>query len=82
MDILKAHGLTTVLLFHNYEAIVEAAKQHKINVFVVDAPLERSPCEGCEEVTEASELCLSLEADDGRAIVRRERVAVEKRRRP
>jgi PAS domain S-box-containing protein len=35
---LKANGLTTVLLFHNYEAIVEAAKQHKINVFVVDAP--------------------------------------------
>ena len=37
-DLLKASGLTTVLLFHNYEAIVEAARQHKINVFVVDAP--------------------------------------------
>ena len=35
---LKAHGVTTVIVFQNNEAIVEAAKQHKINVFVIDEP--------------------------------------------
>jgi len=37
-DMLKTSGQTTVLLFHNYEAIVEAAKQGKVNVFMIDAP--------------------------------------------
>jgi PAS domain-containing protein len=30
--------VTTVILFQNNDAIVEAARQHKISVFVVDAP--------------------------------------------
>src|ERR1700720_529619 len=38
IDILKANGVTTVISFPNYNAIIEAAKQHKINVFVVDDP--------------------------------------------
>ncbi|MCX6929097.1 MAG: transporter substrate-binding domain-containing protein, partial [Verrucomicrobia bacterium] len=37
-DLLQQNGITTVLLFTNYEAIVEAAKQHKVNVFVMDEP--------------------------------------------
>jgi PAS domain S-box-containing protein len=35
---LKANGVTAVILFQNNEAIVEAAKQHKINVFLADDP--------------------------------------------
>jgi signal transduction histidine kinase len=35
---LKANGVTTVISFPNYNAIIEAAKQHKINVFVADDP--------------------------------------------
>jgi PAS domain S-box-containing protein len=38
IDHLKANGVTTVILFQNNDAIIEAAKQHKINVFVVDNP--------------------------------------------
>jgi PAS domain S-box-containing protein len=38
IDTLKANGVTTVILFQNNDAIIESAKQHKINVFVVDAP--------------------------------------------
>jgi len=38
IDKLKANGVTTVILFQNNDAIIEAARQHKINVFVVDAP--------------------------------------------
>jgi two-component system cell cycle sensor histidine kinase/response regulator CckA len=38
IDKLKANGVTTVILFQNNDAIIEAAKQHKINVFVVDDP--------------------------------------------
>jgi two-component system, cell cycle sensor histidine kinase and response regulator CckA len=37
-DLLKQNGITTVLHFNNYETIIEAAQQHKVNVFVVDAP--------------------------------------------
>jgi ABC-type amino acid transport substrate-binding protein len=37
-DLLKQSGISTVLLFTNYEAIVEAAAQHKVNVFVMDEP--------------------------------------------
>lgn len=38
IDQLKANGVTTVILFENNDTIIEAAKQHKINVFVVDDP--------------------------------------------
>jgi signal transduction histidine kinase len=38
IDRLKDNGVTTVILFHNNAEIIEAARQHKINVFVVDAP--------------------------------------------
>jgi signal transduction histidine kinase len=35
---LKENGVTTLIPFHNNEEIIEAAKRHRINVFVVDAP--------------------------------------------
>jgi PAS domain S-box-containing protein len=38
IDLLKASGVTAVIPFQNNEAIVEAAKQHKINVFLADDP--------------------------------------------
>jgi len=38
IDQLKANGVTTVILFQNNDAIIEAAKQHKISVFLVDNP--------------------------------------------
>jgi PAS domain S-box-containing protein len=38
IDQLKANGVTTVILFQNNNEIIEAAKQHKINVFVADDP--------------------------------------------
>ena len=38
IDQLKANGVTTLILFPNNDAIIEAAKQRKINVFVVDDP--------------------------------------------
>jgi signal transduction histidine kinase len=38
IDRLKENGVTTVILFQNNAEIIEAAKQHKVNVFVVDAP--------------------------------------------
>ncbi|HEY2396994.1 MAG TPA: PAS domain-containing protein [Rudaea sp.] len=38
VDKLSALGVTTLIPFQNNEAIIAAAKQHKINVFVVDAP--------------------------------------------
>jgi PAS domain S-box-containing protein len=37
-DLLKQSGITTALLFTNYEAIIEAARQRKVNVFVMDEP--------------------------------------------
>jgi len=37
-ELLKANGVEDVQLFHNYEAIIEAAKEHKTNVFVIDSP--------------------------------------------
>jgi ABC-type amino acid transport substrate-binding protein len=37
IDRLKENGVSTVILFQNNDAIVEAAKQHKISVFLVDA---------------------------------------------
>ena len=38
IDKLKANGVTTLILFQNNDAIIEAAKQHKITVLVVDDP--------------------------------------------
>jgi PAS domain S-box-containing protein len=38
IDQLKANGVTTVVEFQNNDAIIDAAKEHKINVFVVDDP--------------------------------------------
>ena len=38
IDQLEANGVTTVIPFQNNDAIIEAAKQHKISVFVVDNP--------------------------------------------
>ncbi|HWY40647.1 MAG TPA: transporter substrate-binding domain-containing protein [Chthoniobacterales bacterium] len=38
VDKLKADGVTTVISFPNYDAMIDAAKQHKINVFVIDNP--------------------------------------------
>ncbi|MDB6093207.1 MAG: domain S-box-containing protein [Verrucomicrobia bacterium] len=37
-DKLKASGVTTLIPFRNDQGIIAAARQHKINVFVVDAP--------------------------------------------
>ena len=38
VELLKRHGVTNVLLFDSYEAIVRAAKEHKVTVFVADTP--------------------------------------------
>jgi two-component system cell cycle sensor histidine kinase/response regulator CckA len=38
IEVLRAHGITTLLEFKSYEAIVAAARDHKINVFTVDKP--------------------------------------------
>ena len=38
IDLLKRNGITTVLQFNSYEAIVKAAKQHQVNVFIMDKP--------------------------------------------
>jgi PAS domain S-box-containing protein len=38
IDKLKTNGVTSEILFQNYGAMIAAAKQHKINVFVADAP--------------------------------------------
>jgi len=35
VDVLKKHGVDNLLLFNSYEAIVLAAKEHKVTVFVV-----------------------------------------------
>ncbi len=38
VDILRDHGVTNLILFNGYEEIIQAAKEHKVNVFVVDEP--------------------------------------------
>ncbi|QYM77725.1 transporter substrate-binding domain-containing protein [Horticoccus luteus] len=38
VDLLRAHGVTTIQTFRNYESVVAAAREHKVNVFVIDAP--------------------------------------------
>jgi PAS domain S-box-containing protein len=37
-DLLEDDGVTTIIPFANYNEIVRAAEQHKINVFVADTP--------------------------------------------
>jgi len=38
IDRLKENGVTTVIPFRSNDEIIEAAKRHRINVFLVDAP--------------------------------------------
>ena len=54
VDLLKRSGVTTVLPFTNYEAIVEAAGQHKVNVFVMDEPPSRSSLTSCSSQRSSS----------------------------
>jgi two-component system cell cycle sensor histidine kinase/response regulator CckA len=36
VDLLRRNGVSTVLLFNSYDSIVVAARDHKVNVFVID----------------------------------------------
>jgi PAS domain S-box-containing protein len=38
VDLLRGHRVDNLVPFKGYEAIIQAAKDHKINVFVVDSP--------------------------------------------
>ena len=38
IDLLRSQGIDNLLLFKGYEAIIQAAKEHKVNVFVIDQP--------------------------------------------
>lgn len=38
IDLLRSHGIENLMIFKGYEAIVQAVKEHKVNVFVVDKP--------------------------------------------
>lgn len=38
IDLLRSHGVDNLVFFKDYEAVVQAAKEHKVNVFVVDTP--------------------------------------------
>jgi PAS domain S-box-containing protein len=38
IDLLRSRGVDNLVFFKGYEAIVQAAKEHKVNVFVVDTP--------------------------------------------
>ena len=38
IDLLRQHGVENLILFKGYEEIVLAAKEHKVNVFVIDKP--------------------------------------------
>lgn len=37
-DVLKKHGVDSLALFNSYEAVIRAAKEHKVTVFVMDKP--------------------------------------------
>ncbi len=37
-DLLRRHGVDNLMLFTSYEEIIEAARDRKVNVFVVDKP--------------------------------------------
>ncbi|MDK9706657.1 MAG: PAS domain S-box protein [Desulforhopalus sp.] len=38
VDRLQQHGIDNLVLFKSYEAIIQAAREHKVNVFVIDKP--------------------------------------------
>ncbi len=38
VDLLQSHGINNLVFFGSYEAIIRAAREHKVNVFVVDKP--------------------------------------------
>jgi len=38
IDLLRSHGIENLMIFKGYEGIVQAVKEHKVNVFVVDKP--------------------------------------------
>ena len=38
VDMLKGQGVESLVLFNSYEAIIRAAREHKITVFVIDQP--------------------------------------------
>jgi PAS domain S-box-containing protein len=38
IDLLRSHGVDNLVFFKGYEAVIQAAKEHKVNVFVVDTP--------------------------------------------
>ncbi len=38
IDLLHSHGVDNLVPFKGYEAVIQAAKDHKVNVFVVDTP--------------------------------------------
>lgn len=38
VEILKRDGVTNLLLYNSYEAIIRAAREHRVSVFVVDRP--------------------------------------------
>lgn len=38
VEVLRSHGITDFMEFKSYEAIVSAARDHKVNVFTVDKP--------------------------------------------
>lgn len=38
INVLRAHGVNHLIEFDNYKDIVEAARDHKVNVFVIDKP--------------------------------------------
>ncbi len=38
VDVLKRNSVDNLLFFDSYEAIIQAAKEHKVNVFVIDKP--------------------------------------------
>ncbi|MDK9707159.1 MAG: transporter substrate-binding domain-containing protein [Desulforhopalus sp.] len=38
VNLLRSHGVDSLILFNGYEEIIRAAMEHKVNVFVVDKP--------------------------------------------
>ncbi len=38
LELLRRHGIENLVFFQEYEAIIQAAKEHKVNVFVIDKP--------------------------------------------
>ena len=38
IDLLRSQGVNDLVLFKGYEAVIQAAKEHKVNVFVIDTP--------------------------------------------